>query len=114
MKFAKQIQAGSFILILLMAILETAIHSAVHHDHGHDHAEQCEDHDHGDERENSICSHEHQCELCVIIQANSNFLPHAESESNFTIQNTLTTDFPSGFVAAEGSSAFCPRGPPRI
>lgn len=116
MKIAKQILAGSFTLILLLAISETAIHSAMHHgdepDHGHIH--HCEDHDHGMEDESSICSHEHQCELCILIQAATNYLPPANADSEFASTAEVETVRITSYLIVGVSSAFSPRGPPRI
>jgi len=114
MKFAKQILAGSFMLILLMAISETAIHSAVHHGHDHEEVHLCEDHDHGAEHESSICSHEHQCELCVLIQASAYFLPLLEFESELFFEVKSQTIGKAELFVGRISSAFSPRGPPRI
>ena len=93
---------------------ESGLHTVFHESHhAEEHHQTCDGHHHeADAKQDSICSHEHQCELCVLIQASTNFLPQAKS---------------SGFTKAFGKERFLkaedavcikplevssPRGPP--
>ncbi len=86
------------------------IHVLVHHEHEHN--EVCDNHDHTDNDQSSICSHEHQCELCVLIQASSAFDEVSNSEisqlSFFGTRESLSDPI----ILEEPISASSPRGPP--
>jgi len=68
---------------MLMSLLlsEASLHTLLHESHhAEEHHEICDGHDHdADEGKDSICSHEHQCELCVLIQSSTNFLSQVKS-----------------------------------
>jgi hypothetical protein len=73
--------AIAFVLLMGLLFFEGSLHALFHESHhAEEHHEVCDgDHHEADSGADSICSHEHQCELCTLIQTNSNFLPKAKS-----------------------------------
>jgi hypothetical protein len=71
----------AFTLLMGLLLSEVSLHSVFHADHHEEHHHEVCDghHQEADSGADSICSHEHQCELCTLIQTNSNFLPKAKS-----------------------------------
>ncbi|MCZ4409251.1 hypothetical protein O3Q51_10540 [Cryomorphaceae bacterium 1068] len=81
MNFRKNI-ALAFALLMGLLLSEAGLHTLLHESHHEEEQhETCDGHHHeADSSQDSICSHEHQCELCVLIQTSTNFLPQVKSQ----------------------------------
>jgi ABC-type Zn2+ transport system substrate-binding protein/surface adhesin len=73
--------AIAFAMLMGLLLSEGSLHAVFHEGHhAEEHHNTCDGHHHEtDPGADSICSHEHQCELCVLFQTNSSFLLKAKS-----------------------------------
>jgi len=106
--------AIAFVVLMGLLFSEGSLHALFHESH---HAEEhhgiCDgDHHEADSGADSICSHEHQCELCVLFQTNSNFLSELNSQGATTLfadENLSRIENPVYIKPLEVSG---PRAPP--
>lgn len=106
--------ALAFALLMGLLLSETGLHALFHgNHHGEEHAELCDGHHHeADENADSFCSHEHQCELCVLIQTNTDFIPEVKPQDINQVFDLSLFRFYENAVCVKIREVSSPRAPP--
>ena len=106
--------AIAFALLMGLLLSESGLHTLLHESHhAEEHHETCDGHHHeADPSEDSICSHEHRCELCVLIQTNTHYLPEVKAQGIHQVFDKSLFLFYENAVCVKIREVSSPRAPP--